>query len=352
MHQPETLPSQVVRAAVALAERGLAPDALIRAGIRRLSKQRLAAQSERWSDHDAALGAWLEQMDKAPIAPASAAANEQHYEVPAAFYELVLGRARKYSCAYFPAGVTSLDDAERAMLALTAERAELADGQRVLDLGCGWGAFTLWAASRLPNARFTAVSGARAQGRYIERRVSELGLKNVEVLTEDMNVFAPRGAFDRVVSVEMFEHMRNWRLLLSRVHSWLAPGGKAFIHVFSHRSFAYPFETQEEDDWMAKNFFSGGMMPSHGLLAEVAGELEVESASWLSGTHYQRTAEAWLANLDRSYEPAVRAVGGGISGPRTLQRWRIFFMACAEVFGFEGGSEWGVSHYRLARTTR
>lgn len=341
----------VMQTALALTERGLVPDALVRSGIRRLAETRLSgeAQHAERADPHRSLRA---EMRASAVAPASASANAQHYEVPPEFYGLVLGRARKYSCAYFPPGVTSLDHAEEAMLELTLERAQVEDGQRVLDLGCGWGAFTLFAARRLPAARFVAVSGSTSQRHHIEREARARGLANVEVITRDMNEFKPaEGSFDRVVSVEMFEHMRNWAALLARLRGALAPRGKLFIHVFSHKAFAYPFEIHGADDWMARHFFSGGLMPSHDLLPLVSHEvgLELESAHRVPGQHYQRTAELWLANLDRHAERATEILGGGREGALAVRRWRMFFLACAEIFGFRAGSEWGVSHYLLGR---
>jgi cyclopropane-fatty-acyl-phospholipid synthase len=285
------------------------------------------------------------------VAPVPHLANRQHYEVPAVFFEVVLGRNLKYSSALWDPGTASLDDAEARMLALTCERAGLADGQRILDLGCGWGSLALFAAERHPGARITAVSNSASQGAFVRARAAARGLGNVEVVTADVNRFAPPGRFDRVVSVEMFEHVRNWPELLRRVRGWLEPGGRLFVHVFAHRRFAYPFEVDGDGDWMARHFFTGGIMPSHELLARVGGPLEVEARWLVPGTHYQRTAEAWLRRLDSGFPRAVAALARAL--PRReaelqARRWRIFFLACAELFGFAGGEEWVVSHHRLA----
>jgi len=338
-----------MNAAIELAERGLVPEAAIRYGIRSLLRKRVAEEERRHSDREAALARFIREMSGSEVAPVPAFANSQHYEVPAAFFRHVLGRHMKYSSGFWPEGVATLDAAEEAMLALTCERAGLGGGQRILELGCGWGSLTLFAASRWPSARIVAVSNSASQRDFIEAEAARRGLGNVEVVTADMNAFAPEGRFDRIVSVEMFEHMRNWPELLRRIAGWLGPGGKLFVHVFAHRAFAYPFEARADDDWMGRNFFTGGIMPSDDLLVRVRGPLEVEGHWVVPGTHYARTAEAWHSNLVRSARPAAEALGlPATEARRRVNQWRIFFLACAELFGFAGGREWVVSHYRLA----
>jgi len=335
---------------IELAERGLLPEPLIRHGIRQLLRRRIEGESTRHADREAALARFIREMEGSEVAPMPALPNRQHYEVPAAFFRAVLGRQMKYSSAYWPRGVETLDAAEEAMLRLTAERAELADGQRILELGCGWGSFTLHAAARFPGARVVGVSNSASQRAHILEEAARRGLANVEVITADMNGFAPPGTFDRVVSVEMFEHMRNWPELLRRIHGWLAPGGKLFVHVFAHRSFAYPFEDRAADDWMGRHFFTGGIMPADDLLPRVRGPLALEAHWVLPGAHYARTAEAWHENLRARAAAAGAALGlPPAQARRQVGRWRIFFLACAELFGFAGGGEWVVSHYRLAR---
>lgn len=338
-----------------LLERGLLPDALVRRRIRALLRLRLA--EERAADAEEALAReerLVSEMRASPVALATAEANEQHYEVPPAFYELVLGAHRKYSSALFAGGVTTLDAAEAAMLALTCERALLEDGQNVLELGCGWGSLTLWMAERYPRSRIVAVSNSREQRAFIEGRAAERNLTNVKVVTCDMNVFDPATgpAFDRVVSVEMFEHMRNWPELLGRIASWLKPDGRLFVHVFTHRDVSYPYLARDESDWMARNFFTGGLMPSDHLVLRFPEHLFVEARWRVNGTHYARTAEAWLANLDRNRK-AARRLFAKVYGPAVARRkvteWRLFFLACAELFAWRGGNEWMVSHYRLRR---
>lgn len=335
-----------------LLERGRLPDWLVRAGIRRLLRARLRQECAHDPERAAArLQQWIARCDASPIAVATDAANAQHYEVPAAFYARVLGRHRKYSSGLWPAGVRTLDDAEAAMLALTCERAEVRDGMRVLDLGCGWGSLSLWIARHFPSCRVVGVSNSASQRADILARAAAAGLHNVEIVTADANTFTPPGTFDRVVSVEMMEHARNWRALLARVASWLAPGGKMFVHVFTHATVGYEFAVDGADDWMAKHFFTGGQMPADAQLLHFQDHLAVEAHWRVAGTHYARTAEAWLANFDRSraeLQPVLREAYGE-RADTMANLWRVFFMACAELWGFANGREWLVSHYRLRR---
>lgn len=333
-------------------ERGLLPDWLVRIGIRSLLQRRLAAEQAHDPERAAArLQQWIAECDRSPIAVATAAANAQHYEVPAAFFARVLGAHRKYSCGLWRDGVHDLDAAEAAMLALSCERAEIADGQRVLDLGCGWGSASLWIARRFPNCRVLGVSNSASQRADILARAAAAGLHNVEILTADANTFTPPGRFDRIVSIEMMEHARNWRALLARAASWLEPGGKMFVHVFTHARVGYPFASDGDDDWMGRHFFTGGQMPADAQLLHFQDHFAVEAHWRVSGVHYQKTAEAWLANLDR-YRRELVAVLRERHGDRAeamANNWRVFFLACAELWGFAGGSEWLVSHYRLRR---
>lgn len=336
-----------------LCERGLVPDALTRLGIRRLCAQRLREEGAGdLAQADARFRELLEELRRSPIAIETDAANEQHYEVPARFFELCLGRRLKYSSAFYRTGNESLDEAEDAMLALYGERAELADGQRILELGCGWGSLTLWMAERFPQARITGVSNSRSQREHILAQAARRGLGNVEILTRDVNrLELPQGEFDRVVSIEMFEHMRNYRHLLGNVAGWLKPGGKLFVHIFAHRSLMYPFLTEGEDNWMGRYFFTGGLMPSADTLLHFQEHLAIEQRWLLPGTHYERTANHWLENQDRNRAEVLRVLSaayGAAEAERWHQRWRMFWMACAELFGYAGGNEWLVAHYRFS----
>ena len=334
-------------------ERGLIPDFLARIGMRRLLANRLATEIGDGGELEfEQFRRRLAELRQSPVAIETAKANEQHYEVPAAFFKRVLGPHLKYSCCFYGAGVRTLGEAEQAMLSLTAARAELADGQRILELGCGWGSLTLWMAVQFPGSRITAVSNSASQRQFILARAGERGLQNVEVITADANFFTTGERFDRVVSVEMFEHMRNYATLLARIAGWLHPGGKLFVHIFCHRSLLYPFSVGGDDDWMARYFFTGGLMPSESTLLHFQQHLTVEDQWRVSGTHYARTAHDWLANQDRERD-AVLAVLKEAYGPleagRWFQRWRMFFMAVEELFGYSGGTEWLVGHYRFVR---
>ena len=333
-----------------LADSGCLPDAAIRAGIRVLLRRRLREEAAHDAEgRRARRRALLEELRRGPIAARPDLANAQHYEVPPAFFRAVLGPRMKYSACHWPPGVADLAAAETSMLELTAARAGIEDGMRILDLGCGWGAFALWAARRYPASRVVALSNSAAQGRFIDARARELGLDNVAACTADVNDWAPAGRFDRVVSVEMFEHMRNYELLLDRIAGWLAPAGALFVHVFCHRSLMYRFESTGSDDWMGRRFFSEGLMPAQDTLAQFQSPLRLERQWLLDGRHYRNTVRAWLGNLDADPAAAAAALAGADAAGAgvLLQRWRIFFMACEEMFGFAGGTEWQVGHYLL-----
>lgn len=335
--------------ALEFTERGIVPDRLVRAGIRRLLQARLdeiAAQDPAVAAEQAE--AFVAAMRAAPIALLPEKANEQHYELSSDFFGQVLGRRRKYSSGWWPQGVTDLDAAEEAALAATAERAQLADGQRILELGCGWGSLTLWMAEHYPRARITAVSNSRSQRAHIEAEAQRRGLANVQVITGNVAELNPGVRFDRVVSVEMFEHLRNWPEMFRRVAGWLEPGGRFFMHVFVHRGTPYAFEARDDSDWMARHFFSGGMMPSDDLALRFQDDLRLLSRWRWDGTHYARTAEAWLDNMDARREalwPIVAQTYGAERAGLWWMRWRLFFLSCAELFGHDQGREWWVAHY-------
>jgi len=335
----------LVPAAIRAVEATPLPDPLTRAGIRYLvgTRQRSLA-----GDVDTT-AQFARDMAAFAIAEHTDAANEQHYELPPRFFELSLGARRKYSCCLYPTGTESLDQAEVLALKETMAHADLADGQRILELGCGWGSLSLFMAERLPGASITAVSNSAPQRRYIEAQAKSCGLTNLTVITADMNTFVPDGVFDRVVSVEMFEHMANWRAILARVRGWLVPDGRLFVHVFSHRNRPYRFDTADRTDWIAQHFFTGGIMPSHGLIAQFPDLFAVEAQWRWSGEHYARTARDWLAHFDANRAEIDRVLAGvyGDDAKLWARRWRLFYLATEGLFGHSGGDEWGVSHYRL-----
>jgi cyclopropane-fatty-acyl-phospholipid synthase len=340
-----------------LAERGLLPDLLLRAGIRRQCTQRLtaenagglSAQSERYRR-------LIGQLRHSPVAIHTDIANTQHYELPSAFFKLCLGENLKYSGCYYPTGTETLDQAEAAMLALYAVRAELADGQDILELGCGWGSFTLWMAQRYPQANITAVSNSYSQRLHIKSQCRLRNIHNVQVITCDVNQLTfDAETFDRCVSIEMFEHMRNYEILLSNIAGWLRPNGKLFVHIFAHRNLMYPFETTGADNWLGRHFFTGGLMPSTDTLLWFQRDLQIEQRWNLDGTHYQRTADHWLENQDRRRDDVMEVLTqayGEVLAPLWFQRWRMFWMACAELFGYQNGQQWLVAHYLFARPVR
>jgi cyclopropane-fatty-acyl-phospholipid synthase len=339
-----------------LLERGLLPDFLVRFGIRRLLRARLL--EERQDSPEAQqrhLMKLITRLRQSPIAIHTADANLQHYELPCAFFELVLGRHLKYSSAYYRDSADSLEQAEVNMLRLTTERAGLMDGDRILELGCGWGSLSLWMAEHYPRSRITVVSNSRTQKRFIDARAASLGFKNLEVITCDVNQlsFPDAAQFDRVVSVEMFEHMRNYEWLMQKIAGWLKPAGTLFVHIFSHKSYAYPFEVRDESDWMAKYFFTGGIMPSDDLLLYFQKHLRIQDHWQVDGRHYSRTSEHWLENMDRhraAIEPILAETYGAAETRRWWVYWRVFFMSCAELWGYAGGQEWLVSHYLFRKT--
>jgi cyclopropane-fatty-acyl-phospholipid synthase len=338
---------------IALCERGLLPDALVRAGMRKLMQQRLrdegAFDGERRARRFSQL---LDNLRTSPIAIETDAANEQHYELPPLFFAAHLGPQFKYSCCLYPTGTETLAEGEQAMLERYVERAGLADGQDILELGCGWGSLSLWMAARFPNARITALSNSHGQREFIEARAAERGLHNLTVLTGNIVSFEFSGeqagaTFDRIISIEMFEHMKNYGLLLAKVSRWMRADAKLFVHVFAHKTLAYHFQVEDGTDWMSRYFFTGGTMPSESLFLHFQDDLRVAQQWWVNGTHYERTSNQWLAALDAARDKIMPVLteAYGVQAAVWLQRWRMFYMAVAELFGFDNGNEWGVAHY-------
>jgi cyclopropane-fatty-acyl-phospholipid synthase len=332
-----------------LLEKNKIPDSLLRIGIRKLLKQRLIDErKENVELQQAHLMNLIEELKNSPIAIETASANEQHYEVPTEFYQYCLGKHLKYSSGYWKKGVTDINTSERDMLEITCERAELKDGQDVLELGCGWGSLSLFMSAKFPKSNFTVVSNSKTQKIYIDEQAKQRGINNLTVLTIDINNFSIDKSFDRVVSVEMFEHMRNYQKLMHKVSSVLKPNGKLFVHIFTHKEFAYKFEVIDETDWMSKYFFTGGIMPSDDLLLYFNEHLGIEKHWHVSGKHYSKTSEAWLQNMDRNKNlimPLFEKTYGKEQATKWWVYWRIFYMACAELWGFKNGEEWIVSHY-------
>jgi cyclopropane-fatty-acyl-phospholipid synthase len=336
----------VVSRIIGTAERVPLPDVIIRAAIQRLCSR----TATRLASGNAESDAWFaEEMAARAIAEHAEEANIQHYEVPAAFFAQVLGPNRKYSSGFYKQPESTLQEAEEEALRQTVDHADLADGQSILELGCGWGSLSLCMARQFPHSDITAVSNSRIQREFLEAEAAARGLKNLCVITQDMNVFAPERSCDRIVSVEMFEHIKNWRELITRVRSWLKPNGRFFMHIFTHRSGAYLFDRADGEDWIAQHFLTGGVMPSHHLIRQYQDLFEVEKEWRWSGTHYQRTAQDWLANFD-SHRDQIEAILRDVYGNDTalwMRRWRWFFLATSGLFGYAAGSEWGVSHYRM-----
>ena len=339
----------MIKVLINLAEKGFLPDLLIRLGIKRLCGQRLSETNtlgleELENSHQQ----WIDLLTESPVAIVPEKANEQHYEVPPKFFELVLGANLKYSSGYWSKEVFSLDESELEMLKITCERAGLVDGQDILELGCGWGSLTCFMAQKFPNSKITAVSNSKDQRNFIKQKNDKLNLQNIKVFTADMNDFSTDEKFDRVISIEMFEHMRNYDELLKRIDGWLKQNGKLFVHIFSHKEVAYPFEDKGDGDWMAREFFSGGQMPSHRLLMSFPDRMKIEKDWRVSGTHYEKTSLAWLRKMDTNKIEVLelfKTTYGEKDASEWFQRWRIFFMSCEVLFGFNEGSEWGVSHY-------
>jgi cyclopropane-fatty-acyl-phospholipid synthase len=335
--------------AISLAERGAVPDSLLSLGIERACGRRLKEVRDQFSeDAQAEMALFIKRLNEFSIAESTDEANEQHYELPPEFFELVLGPRRKYSGCEWPKGVHTLAEAEVAALDTVVSRADVQPGQRILELGCGWGSLSLYLAEKFPSCEIVSVSNSAGQRGYIESVCAEKGFTNLTVVTADINEFEPEGVFDRILTVEMLEHVRNYSALFARIKTWLGKGGLLFVHVFRHKDFAYLFETEGSQNWMGRHFFTGGVMPSHDLLERAQNSLDLVESWQINGVNYGLTADAWLNNMDRNRDrilPILVSRYGAGQEQIWFQRWRMFFIACRELFGFDDGTEWGVSHY-------
>jgi cyclopropane-fatty-acyl-phospholipid synthase len=333
-------------------EKNLLPDPLVRFGIRNLLKQRINEDIGKNEEIKKQKKAdFIQKQSSFPIAVNTLDANEQHYEVPTEFYHFVLGKNKKYSCGHWDKS-TNLDDAETEMLEITTQRAKLVDGQDILELGCGWGSLTLYMGQKYPNSKITAVSNSKTQKAFIDSEAKKRGLDNITVITCDINKFDIDGKFDRVVSVEMFEHMRNYEMLLGKIKKFLKDDGKLFVHIFVHKDTPYYFDVKDDSDWMSKYFFSGGIMPSDDLLYHFENQFKVVEHTKVNGVHYSKTAEAWLENQDKNKKEIMELFENHYGKKEALKwfsYWRVFFMACSELWKYKNGEEWFVSHYLLEK---
>ena len=329
-----------------LLSRGLIPDFLLRRGVRSQGKQRLAMMVKGNLSND--YEKFLKEASSGEIAVHTDDANNQHYEVDSEFFQYCLGKNLKYSSCYWDENTSSLDQAEDNMLELYCKRADVKDGMDILDIGCGWGSLSLFLANKYPNANITGISNSSSQKLFIDKEASKRNLRNLKIITSDINDFKSSKKFDRIISIEMFEHTKNSKKLLDSIDSWLNPKGCFFMHDFAHKNNPYYFDKDQNNAWMAKYFFTGGMMPNHNLFRDLESNLNYQKSWMLSGTHYEKTSNAWLNKMDHNREKILTLFKENSdikTAKRNFHFWRLFFIACAEIFGYANGSEWCVSHH-------
>ncbi|GAO19919.1 hypothetical protein UVI_02030340 [Ustilaginoidea virens] len=325
---------------------GYLPHAIIRFGIRQQLRHRLTTIASKSASvaYDTKMS-FIERLRTRPMAIETDAANKQHYEVGTGVFAACLGPRMKYSCCLYPQGDETLAQAETAMLRSYIDKADLKDGMSILDLGCGWGSGALYFAEMLPGSEITAFSNSRTQKRHIETEAARRNLSNIKVITGDVVDYEFESEmYDRIVSIELFEHMKNYELLMAKVSRALRPQGKLFVHIFAHLTTPYDYE----DGWMTTHFFTGGTMPSADLLLYFQKDLRIKKQWWVNGLHYSKTCEDWLSSMTANKArmwPHLIETYGEKDAATWYYRWHIFYMACSELFAYNGGDTWGVSHY-------
>ncbi|KAJ3691988.1 hypothetical protein LUZ60_012338 [Juncus effusus] len=338
-----------VKTGLAALERNLLPDAV----VRRLTRLLLAARLREGYLPSAHLQLesllhFIRSLKEMPIAVETDTAKTQHYELPTSFFELVLGKNLKYSCCYFKEKSSDLEESEIEMLDLYCERCQIKDGNRVLDLGCGWGSLSLYVAKKYKNCNVTGICNSVTQKTHIDQQCRQNNLTNVEIIVADISKFQMERTFDRILSIEMFEHMKNYKELMKKISGWMEPDGLLFIHHFCHKTFAYHFEDKNEDDWITRYFFTGGTMPSSNLLLYFQEDVSVVNHWLVNGTHYSKTSEEWLKRMDKNIskiKPIFETTYGKDSAIKWIAYWRTFFISVAELFGYNNGDEWMVALY-------
>ena len=334
-----------------LLARGLIPDWILRRGVRSQGKERLNMMNK--VDSTKEYSKFINEASTGNIAVNTDDANNQHYEVDSEFFKYCLGKNLKYSCCFWDENTLDLDAAEDNMLEIYSQRAQITDGMSILDIGCGWGSLSLFLAQKYPKSEITGVSNSSSQKIFIDSVASERNISNLNIITRDINDFRAEEKYDRILSIEMFEHTKNTKKLMNLINDWLNPNGLFFMHVFAHKENPYYFDRDQKNAWMAKYFFTGGMMPNHNLFKDLKSNLEYQKSWILSGEHYERTSNAWLDKMDQNKSKILslfeRSNGSSVA-KRKFHFWRLFYIACAEIFGYDNGNEWVVSHHLFKKS--